>query len=62
MWHKTQTIEELNDGSVILDFDVDGLSEINGWVMSFGYWGSGLEPKELRDEVIDEARKVSELY
>ncbi len=61
-WHKTQTIQELEDGSILLEFEVDGLSEINGWVLSFGSGVEVLEPKELRDEIREEVKLLSELY
>ncbi len=60
-WHKTQVIRELEDGSVVMDLDIDGLSEISGWIMSFGSNVEVIEPKELRDEICEEAKKAAEL-
>ncbi len=61
-WHKTQTIQELEDGSILMELDIDGLSEINGWVLSFGSGVEVLEPKELIDEIKEEVRRLNRVY
>jgi predicted DNA-binding transcriptional regulator YafY len=57
-WHSTQTTEFLEDGSVILRFHVDGLTEIVWWVLSYGDKVRVLAPAALRDKVIEIAQKT----
>jgi len=35
-WHSTQTVAFKDDGSVIIEFRIDGLNEIIWWVLSYG--------------------------
>ncbi|HEV56269.1 MAG TPA: WYL domain-containing transcriptional regulator [Phycisphaerales bacterium] len=50
-WHHTQTTSPCEDGSVIMEFRVDGLSEILWWVLSYGDQVQVLEPAVLRERV-----------
>lgn len=60
-WHSTQ--QEVWDGDrVTLCFEVDGLDEIVYWVMGYADGAEVIEPKELRDRVIDLARGVIDRY
>ncbi len=57
-WHSTQTTDFMEDGSVILRFHVDGLTEIVWWVLSYGDKVRVLAPTALRDKVIEIAQKT----
>ncbi|SMP41795.1 Predicted DNA-binding transcriptional regulator YafY, contains an HTH and WYL domains [Neorhodopirellula lusitana] len=56
-WHHTQTEKKHRDGSVTLKLTVDGIEEIQRWVL--GWTGSVkvLRPLELKDGVIEKLEK-----
>jgi predicted DNA-binding transcriptional regulator YafY len=59
-YHPSQTLEECNDGGVILTLQCAGEDEIRRWVLSFGAEAEVLEPASLRIAVaaaLDKARK-----
>jgi len=53
---ESQIITENSDGSVVYEMVVNSLSEIASWVASRGEGVNVLEPKELRDKVIEIAK------
>jgi predicted DNA-binding transcriptional regulator YafY len=57
-WHSTQKVAFAEDGSAIVEFRVDGLSEITWWVVSYGDQVQVLSPKALRERVLDVARHM----
>jgi predicted DNA-binding transcriptional regulator YafY len=61
-WHKSQTVEETDDGSLILRMRVSGLPELAPWVLSFGGSAEVLEPESLRNEVVQEAQRLMDVY
>ncbi len=62
IWHDTQEIIEEPNGSVLLRFRASGLVEIKSWLLAFGPRVEVLEPKELRDAVIEDLRKSFDRY
>lgn len=61
-WHKTQESEELEDGSVRLKFEVDGLEEIVWWVLGMGPNCRVMHPPELAQKVKALAAQTAKLY
>ncbi len=57
-WHKTQTAEWLEDGSVVLSFKVDGLSEIVWWILGYGRYARVLEPVTLKAMIHEHAQQM----
>lgn len=57
-WHSTQRVVFDDDGSAIVEFRVDGLSEITWWVVSYGDQVQVLAPKALRTRVLDVANHM----
>lgn len=55
-WHSTQTVSFEDDGSVIIEFRVDGLDEIIWWILSYGDRAQVLAPRVLRQKVIQIAQ------
>lgn len=51
-WHSTQSVEFEKDGSAIIEFRVDGLSEITWWILSYGDKVQVLAPEILRQKII----------
>jgi predicted DNA-binding transcriptional regulator YafY len=47
-WHDTQQVEYLDDGSIEMRFEVDGLDEITWWILSYGPGCQVIRPAELR--------------
>jgi predicted DNA-binding transcriptional regulator YafY len=47
-----------SDGSAIMEFHVDGLSEITWWVLGYGDQVRVLSPKSLRKRVLEIAENV----
>ena len=52
-WHPDQTIEALEDGSVILKFTTNQQSQTLFWAAQWGPNAEILEPQELRDEAAE---------
>jgi len=57
-WHDTQTVTFEDDGSAIVEFHVDGLSEITWWILSYGDKVQVLEPRILRQKIIEIAQNI----
>lgn len=62
VWHPSQSIEELPDGSLILRMVVGSLGEVKRWAMSFGARAEVLEPERLREDICREIERVGEVY
>lgn len=61
-WHKTQRTSFLDDGSLVFEVDVDGISEIAWWVLGYADQAEVLEPAELREEIACRAKAMMNLY
>jgi len=63
VYHPSQVVEELlEDGSVIISFEVCGLAEMKTWIMQWGDMVEGLEPEWLRKDVQKRAKRILALY
>jgi len=51
IWHESQKVSKLPDGSLEITFRVAGLDEIKRWVLSFGPGAVVLEPEKLKEMV-----------
>ena len=51
IWHESQKMTKLPDGSIEITFRVAGLDEIKRWVLSFGPDAIVLEPEKLKEMV-----------
>jgi predicted DNA-binding transcriptional regulator YafY len=60
-WHSTQKVTRNGDGSAIVEFRVDGLSEITWWVLGYGDQVQVLAPKVLRERVLEIATNMIKL-
>jgi len=56
-WHHTQTEKKHRDGSVTLKFTVDGLEEIQRWILGWTGDVRIVSPAELRVAIIERLRK-----
>ena len=58
IWHKSQEIEDLKDGSIIFEAEVAGTDEIKFWIMNWGSHALVLEPESLKEEIKGEAEAM----
>ena len=61
-WHSTQKLHTMPDGTLRFEVTVAGLREIGWWVLTWGDDAEVLEPKELRQRVVETAQRMVELY
>lgn len=61
-WHRTQDVEEHDDGSATFRFTVAGLDEIQWWILSMGPGCRVVSPPELAERVRTLARETAEQY
>lgn len=61
-WHRTQSTEDLADGSLLFHCEVEGLDEIVWWVMGYGPHARVLKPAVLANRVAEMARTTAALY
>lgn len=61
-WHKTQKIIRNNDGSIDFHVTVDGVDEISWWILGYGDQAEVIEPKELRQKILDHAKNMMQTY
>jgi len=57
-WHHSQKVTYNKDGSALIEFRVDGLSEITWWVLRYGDQVQVLSPKSLRKRIREIAENV----
>ena len=62
-WASDQRITEKKlDSSIILEMKTCGWLDVKKWVLSYGLHAELLEPKQMREEVMEELRKCVEKY
>jgi predicted DNA-binding transcriptional regulator YafY len=62
-WHRSQqVVQELDDGSVELQFRVRPCPEFEQWVLRFGESAEVLEPVEFREKIIARLRRAADQY
>ncbi len=61
-WHKTQHVEQREDGSIEYRVTVSGLGEISWWILGYGDQAEVLRPEKLRRMVAERARRLAERY
>jgi len=52
-WHCTQQVQWNTDGSVDMEFRVDGLGEISWWILGYGDKVKVIKPTELRKRLLN---------
>ena len=62
IWHKNQKKKLLEDGSLELSLPVADLSEIRREILKFGAGVEVIEPEDLRQSIIEEAKKILRQY
>jgi predicted DNA-binding transcriptional regulator YafY len=62
VWHHSQKIKELRDGSLELQLQLGSLEEIERWILSWGDQAEVLEPVKLRERLAEIGRKFVAAY
>lgn len=62
IWHKSQTTEKLDDGSLLLRMELSDLREIKRWILWWGAEVEVVEPEELREMVREEVQRMRVCY
>ena len=62
LWHQTQRLGRLKDRTLHFEVDVDGLSEIQWWVASYGDQVKVLSPTRLRNTMMTMAQNITRQY
>jgi len=61
-WHASQQFFPQDDGSVIVELDINDFVPVIKWILSFGRNATVLEPSELVEEVNEELRQMLGVY
>jgi len=62
LWHPSQSIEEREDGSLILKMQTAGMAEVKNWALQFGRQAEVLSPMSLRNACKEEITKMMDRY
>lgn len=63
IWSENQKIIfNQEDNSILFEAVMTGLPEIKTWILSMGSYVEILEPKELKEEIKEEVKKLKDLY
>lgn len=62
IWHKSQRCTYEEDGCLLFEADIDGISEIAWWILGYGAEAEVIEPPVLRDQVAKHVRAMSHMY
>lgn len=62
LWHPSQVLEDLPDGSVLMTLKIGSTLEITPWIRSWGPDVEVLEPKALRESFKQYAATLFEIY
>jgi predicted DNA-binding transcriptional regulator YafY len=57
VWHPSQVLEKRKDGSAIMTLRVTDTVELCSWILRWGEMVEVLEPRELREEVMNTAKE-----
>ena len=61
-WHRSERLEEQADGSLIWQARVAEPQEMLPWIRGWGADVEVLEPQELREQMMGEARRMAQMY
>jgi predicted DNA-binding transcriptional regulator YafY len=62
VWSTDQTVTTLPGGGVELSFTVGSKYYLLSWLLQFGGSAELLEPESLREEILEAAREMCEIY
>ena len=59
-YFKRQSVQAQPDGSIIMEIDTSGWFDLKQWVLALGAEAKVLEPEDLRQDLVEEVRKMAE--
>lgn len=59
LWHESQSLRTLADGTIELRLELSGMEEIERWVLSWGEHAEVITPKRLRERVTEIAQRIA---
>jgi predicted DNA-binding transcriptional regulator YafY/transposase-like protein len=62
VWHPSQKIDVQSDGFRIMTLDVENNADFLAWVVARGCEVEVLEPEEMRNQMIEQVKDLTELY
>lgn len=62
IWHPSQVLEPQSDGTVIMRLKVTDTVELYSWILGWREKVEVLEPDELREEIIETAKAMLDVY
>ncbi len=62
VWHDSQEVIENDDGSIYLKFPVSDFRELKGEILKYGSAVKVVYPKELKEEIKKEIKKMQKIY
>jgi predicted DNA-binding transcriptional regulator YafY len=62
IWHPSQRIEDLPDGSCLFTVQVGSTMEFKPWVRQWGSAVSVVSPPDFREEIAAEVREMARIY
>jgi predicted DNA-binding transcriptional regulator YafY len=62
IWHESQKIQNLKDGSCILTLRLSSTIEVKSWILSWGEHVKVLEPEELVEEMRGTVKRMGRMY
>lgn len=62
IWHPSQTVKKLKNGSVVITLKVSNTYELVNWILGWGEKVEVLEPAELREEIMRSAQATAKIY
>jgi predicted DNA-binding transcriptional regulator YafY len=61
-WSQGQEIIHQNDGSIVLKMLTSGRDDVKRWILGYGAEAKVLEPRDLREEIIEEIARLEKNY
>lgn len=62
VWHPSQRIEDLPDGSCLFSVRIGSILEFKPWVRQWGAAVTVVNPPEFREEIAAEVREMAQIY
>lgn len=60
-WHKSQKMKFEDDGSLVVEFRVDGIGEITWWILGYGDQIKVLAPQTLRKKIAEVGKSIAKI-
>ena len=62
IWHESQIITDLKNGSIYFEAEVAGIFEIKTWIMGWGAKAKVIEPESLKKKILSEIDLLKIIY